>query len=156
MGTLTTLIAQRLTGQPPFLTDLVSVERENNIAFLWHIGCAPLAQANPKQATHLFSHFAGGKGVTAGFALKPGRVTVLRIGDDGRDVRMIATMANALETEMDVRGTVSRAKFDTDAGAFLDELLSNGWEHHLVMAYGEILPELEMLARGLHIPLTVK
>jgi L-fucose isomerase-like protein len=156
MGTLTTLIAQRLTGQPPFLTDLVAVERENNTAFLWHIGCAPLAQANPKQATHLFSHFAGGKGVTAGFALKSGRVTILRVGDDGRDVRIIATMATAFETEMDVRGTVSRIKFDGDAGTFLDELLTNGWEHHLVMAYGEIVPELEMLARMIKIPLTIR
>ena len=93
--------------------------------------------------------------MTAGFALKPGRVTILRIGTDGSgNVRMIATMANALEMEMDVRGTVSRIKFDSDAGAFLDELLSNGWEHHLIMAYGEILSELEMLARGLGAPIT--
>jgi L-fucose isomerase-like protein len=156
MGTLTSLIAQRLTGEPPFLTDLVAVERERNTAFLWHIGCAPLAQANPKQAKHLFSHFAGGKGVTAGFALKPGRVTILRVGGDGAgNVRMIATTGRALETEMDVRGTVSRVELDGSAGAFLDELLTNGWEHHLIMAYGEIVAELEMLARALKVPLTV-
>jgi L-fucose isomerase-like protein len=40
--------------------------------------------------------------------------------------------------------------------AFLDEILSNGWEHHLVMAYGEIVPELELLARALKVPITVK
>jgi len=156
MGTLTTLIAQRLTGEPPFLTDLVAVERERNTAFLWHIGCAPLSQADPKQATHLFSHFAGGKGVTAGFALKPGRVTILRVGDDGSgNVRIIATTGRALETEMNIRGTVSRVEFDGSVSTFLDELLANGWEHHLVMAYGEIVPELEMLARALNVPLTM-
>jgi L-fucose isomerase-like protein len=162
MGTLTMLVAQRLTGTPSVLTDLVSVDREDNTAFLWHIGCAPLCLANPKQSKHLFSHFAGGKGVTAGFALKPGRVTLLRIGDDGQSVRMIATTGNALETEMEVRGTVSRVALDSSASVFLDELLTNGWEHHLVMAYGEIVPELEMLARELEMlarelemPLTV-
>jgi hypothetical protein len=69
---------------------------------------------------------------------------------------MLATTATALETEMEVRGTLSRVKFDGDGMAFLDEILSNGWEHHLVMAYGEIVPELEMLARALRVPITVK
>ena len=62
----------------------------------------------------------------------------------------------ALDTDMHVRGTVSRVRFDNSAPAFLDEVLSNGWEHHLVMAYGEILPDLQFLARALGVPLTVK
>jgi L-fucose isomerase-like protein len=156
MGTITTLIARRLTGIHPFLTDFVSVDRESNSGLMWHGGCGPVGLADPKQPTHLFSHFAGGKGVTAGFALKPGRVTLLRLGDDGRNLRMLATTATALETEMIVRGTLSRVKFDNDGMAFLDEILSNGWEHHLVMAYGEIVPELELLARAMKVPITVK
>jgi hypothetical protein len=56
---------------------------------------------------------------------------------------------------MEVRGTLARVRFDGDGMQFLDEILSNGWEHHLVMAYGEIVPELEMLARAMKIPLTV-
>ncbi|MBI5303252.1 MAG: hypothetical protein HY868_14050 [Chloroflexi bacterium] len=156
MGTITTLIARRLTGIHPFLTDFVSVDQESNTGLMWHGGCGPVGLADPKQPTHLFSHFAGGKGVTAGFALKPGRVTLLRLGDDGRNLRMLATTATALDTEMVVRGTLSRVKFDNDGTAFLDEILSNGWEHHLVMAYGEIVPELEMLARVMKVPLTVK
>ncbi|MBI5651552.1 MAG: hypothetical protein HZC40_14085 [Chloroflexi bacterium] len=156
MGTLTTLIARRLTGIHPFLTDFISVDRDTNTGVLWHGGCGAVGLADPKQKTHLFSHFAGGKGVTAGFALKPGRVTLLRLGDDGRNLRMLATTATALETEMIVRGTLARVKFDRDASVFLDEILSNGWEHHLVMAYGEIISELEMFARALNVPMTVK
>ncbi len=156
MGTLTTLIARRLTGIHPFLTDFVSVDQASNTGVMWHGGCGPVGLADPKQKKHLFSHFAGGKGVTAGFGLKPGRVTLLRLGDDGHHLRMLATTATALATEMEVRGTLSRVKFDSDAVAFLDEILSNGWEHHLVMAYGEIMPELQMLARVIKIPLTIK
>lgn len=154
MGTITTLIARRMTGVHPFLTDFVAVDRDANTGLMWHGGCAPVGLADPKQKKHLFSHFAAGKGVTAGFGLKPGRVTLLRLGDDGRNLRMLATTATALETKMEVRGTLSRVKFDTDGAAFLDEILSNGWEHHLVMAYGEIVPELEMLARAMKIPFT--
>lgn len=154
MGTVAMLIARRLTSVHPFLTDFVSVDAETNTGLMWHGGCAPMGLAHG--AKHLFSHFAGGKGVTAGFALKPGRVTLFRLGDDGRNLRMLATTATALETEMVVRGTLARVQFDSNGSAFLDEILSNGWEHHLVMAYGEIVPELEMLARAMKIPLTVK
>jgi len=93
--------------------------------------------------------------LTAGFALKPGRVTVLRLGDDGQNLRMLATTGQSLETEMDVRGTLARVAFDSNVVAFLDEMLSHGWEHHLIMAYGEIVPELELLCRTLHVPLTL-
>jgi len=123
---------------------------------MWHGGCGPVSLADPKQKKHLFSHLMAGKGVTAGFGLKPGRVTLLRLGDDGQNLRMLATTATALETDMVVRGTLSRVKFDTNGAAFLDEILNNGWEHHLVMAYGEIVPELEMLARASRVPITIK
>ncbi len=156
MGTITTLIARRMTGVHPFLTDFVAVDRDTNTGLMWHGGCAPVGLADPQQKKHLFSHFAGGKGVTAGFGLKPGRVTLLRLGDDGRNLRMLATTATAIETEMEVRGTLSRVKFDNDGMEFLHEILNNGWEHHLVMAYGEIVPELEMLARAMKIPMTLK
>jgi L-fucose isomerase-like protein len=156
MGTITMLIARRITGIHPFLTDFVSLDRDVNTGLMWHGGCAPIGLADPKQKKHLFTHFANGKGVTAGFALKPARVTLLRLGDDGRNLRVLATTATAVETEMEVRGTLSRVQFDTNGAAFLDEILSNGWEHHLVMAYGEIVPELEMLARAMKVPFMVK
>jgi L-fucose isomerase-like protein len=155
MGTLSMLIARRLTGVHPFLADFVSVDGGANTGMLWHGGCAPISLAREDQPLHLFSHFAGGRGLTTGFALKSGRVTILRLGDDGRNLRMIAATGQSLETEMQVRGTLTRVAFDCDAMAFLNEMLSNGWEHHLVMAYGEIVPELEMLCRLLNIPLTL-
>jgi L-fucose isomerase-like protein len=155
MGAITMFIAQRISGIPSFLTDLVAIEREDNRALLWHIGCAPLSLANPRYPKHLFSHFAGGKGVTAGFALKPGRITLLRLGDDGKNLRMIAATGTALETEMELRGTVLRITLDGGTGAFLDEMLSKGWEHHVVATYGDIVSELDMLCRTLQIPLTI-
>ena len=155
MGTLSMLIARRLTGVHPFLTDFVSVDEATQTGMLWHGGCAPVSLAREDQPRHLFSHFAGGRGLTAGFALKPGHVTLLRLGDDGHNLRMIATTGQALESEMQVRGTLTRVAFDSNAMAFLNEMLSNGWEHHLVMAYGQVVSELEMLCRVLRIPLTV-
>lgn len=155
MGALTMLVAQRLCGAPAFLSDIVAIERADNTGLFWHIGCAPLCLADARSPKQLFSHFAGGKGVTAGFALKPGRMTILRFGDDGQQVRALATTSEALESEMNIRGTVARVRFDANAGALLDELLNNGWEHHLVLAYGDIVDELRLLCRELNIQMTV-
>ncbi len=156
MGALTMLIARRLTDRHPFLTDFVALDADTNTGLMWHGGCAPVGLADPQQKRYLFSHFAAGKGVTSGFALQPGRVTLLRLGDDGHNLRMLATTATAVRTEMHIRGTLSRVQFDRDGVSFLNEILENGWEHHLVMAYGEIIPELEMLARELQVPVTKK
>jgi L-fucose isomerase-like protein len=93
--------------------------------------------------------------VTASFALKPGRVTILRLGDDQGHLRALATTGQALETETDIRGVVSHVRFDGSAADFLDEVLANGWEHHLVLAYGDVMPSLAMLCRTLQVPLTV-
>lgn len=154
MGTVSMLIARRLTGIHPFLTDFVSVDRSENVGLMWHGGCAPVGLADSRQPKHLFTHFAGGKGVTAGFGLLPGRVTLLRLGDDGRNLRLLATTGTAVDSEMQVRGTLSRVRFDGSGNQFLNEILTNGWEHHLVMAYGEIVPDLRMLAQTLGVPLT--
>ncbi len=154
-GTVSVLIARRLTGIHPFLTDFVSVDRSENIGLMWHGGCAPVGLADPREPKHLFTHFAGGKGVTAGFGLRPGRVTLLRLGDDGRNLRLLATTGTALDSDMQMRGTLSRVRFDGNGDLFLYEILTNGWEHHLVMAYGEIVPDLRMLAQTLGVPLTV-
>lgn len=155
MGTITMLIAQRLTGVPSCMADLINIDREANIAKLWHIGCAPLCLADPDQPKHLFSHFAGGKGVTSSFSLKPGRVTVFRLGDDGCNLRMIATTGYALKKELDMRGTVSLVTLDSSVEEFLNRILLEGWEHHIIMAYGDIILELDMLCRALQIPLTI-
>jgi len=79
------------------------------------------------------------------FALKPGRVTILRLGDDGQNLRMAGDDRTGARNRDGCARHIARVAFDADVGAFLDEMLSHGWEHHLIMAYGEIVPELEML-----------
>ena len=57
---------------------------------------------------------------------------------------------------MHIRGTVSRVQLDSDVGAFLHEVLTNGWEHHVVLAYGEVLPELQAIGQMLGVPVITK
>lgn len=155
MGAISMTVAEALTGEPGFLTDLVTADDDTNTSVFWHVGCAPVCLAAGGQPRRLLSHFAGGKGVTAGFALKPGRVTVFRLGDDGRDLRMFATTGEALASSMDMRGTLTRVRWDAPAARVMGDILADGWEHHMVMAYGDVMPELRMLARMLKVPLAI-
>lgn len=155
LGAVSMRIGEQLTGEKAVLMDLVSTDDATNTALFWHVGCAPVCLAAAGQPRHLFSHFAGGKGVTAGFGLRPGRVTILRLGDDGEKLRILACTGTALDTAMHIRGTVSRVQLDGNVGAFLNEILANGWEHHVVLAYGEILPELQTLGSMLGVPVVM-
>jgi L-fucose isomerase-like protein len=156
LGALTMRAGQAITGEPAVLMDLVSTDDATRTALFWHVGCAACSMATGKQPRALFSHFAGGKGVTAGFALRPGRVTIARIGHDDRGaLRMLAATGTALETPMHIRGTVSRVQLDGGADTLLREVLANGWEHHVALIYGDVLPELKLLASMIGAPLTV-
>lgn len=153
LGALTMRAGEALTGEPAVLMDLVSTDAATNTALFWHVGCAACNMASGKQPRHLFSHFAGGKGVTAGFALRPGRVTIARIGEDAAGkLRILAATGTALETPMTIRGTVSRVQLDGKVSALLNEVLNNGWEHHVALIYGEVLDELRMLGKMLDAP----
>lgn len=156
LGAVTMRIGEQLTGDKAVLMDLVSTDAASNTALFWHVGCAPVCLAAAGQPKHLFSHFAGGKGLTAGFGLRPGRVTIIRVGDDGENLRILAATGTALDTAMHIRGTVSRVQLDSDVGAFLHEVLANGWEHHVVLAYGEVLPELQAIGQMLGVPVITK
>ena len=155
-GALSLMIARGLSGTPGFLTDIVSVDGVANTALLWHIGCAGTCLAAPGQPRKLFSHFAAGKGVTAGFTLAPGPITLLRLGDDGHGAfRLLAATGECEPMELTIRGTIARVRFAGSAQGFLAELLDKGWEHHLVMAYGDLRADLALLAQTLNVPLTV-
>ncbi len=94
--------------------------------------------------------------MTAGFTLAPGPITLLRLGDDGHGAfRLLAAAGESMPMDLTIRGTIAHVRFGASAQGFLAELLDKGWEHHLVMAYGDLRPDLALLAQTLNVPLTV-
>ena len=151
-GALTSLIVQRLANNIPFLADVSAIDRDQNALLLWHNGCAALRLAATRK--HLFAHFQMNRGLTVGFGLVPGRVTLARLGNDGKHLRLFATTGEALPTEMFIRGTPSWVKTDAPVKRVLDELIYGGWEHHLAMSYADLIADLEEFAAITGIPLT--
>jgi L-fucose isomerase-like protein len=151
-GALTSLIVQRLANNIPFLADISALDRDRNALLLWHNGCAALRLAATRK--HLFTHFQANRGLTVGFGLIPGRVTLARLGNDGKNLRLFVTSGEALPTEMFIRGTLSWVKTDAPVKRVLDEIIYGGWEHHLAMSYADLVADLREFAALTDIPLT--
>lgn len=149
---------QEFSELPPYFCDLIKLDEDPGVA--WHCGAAPCALCRKGHTPRLrrSSTVGGGgiKGCVCEFPLKPGRVTVARLGEnrEGNDFRMLLFTGTAVETDLFVRGNPLKIQFDVGSKALSDELLHNGWEHHFSIVYGDATEEILALCRALDIPVT--
>ena len=94
----------------------------------------------------------GVKGVSCEFPLKPGRVTLMRIGED-RDggYRLFMAAGTALETEQLLRGTPLQVKFDEKVSDLIETIIDEGVEHHYALIHGDVTAELKLFAKWMGI-----
>ena len=154
-GAVMMRIGETLSGEKPFFCDLIICEGENGV--VWHCGAAPcsICKGGVRPELHCSSTVQGGgvKGVTDEFPLKPGRVTLARLGEkrDGDGFRMLVCPGDGLDTDLFVRGNPLKVKFDAGCDAIRKEIIDNGWEHHYVLMYGDRTDELTALCRNMGI-----
>ncbi len=160
-GAVMMRIEEELTGQPPFFCDMIVMEGDCGVA--WHCGAAParLCKAGclPKLCHSATVEGGGVKGVTNEFPLKPGRLTLARLGEkrDGDGFRMLIATGDGLDTDLFVRGNPLRIKFDAGCDRLRDIVINQGWEHHYALTYGDLSAELLDICRILDIePVLVK
>ena len=142
------MIAQKAAGADmPYLFDFSQVNFEEDYALLWHCGVAPCALWDGVSDCTLDSYFAGGKGVTAGFVLKPGDVSILRFDSAPGEQRVFLKKATGLPMEKQLSGTYLKARFDEPVKDVLEKVVSNGIAHHASMSYGNFIRPFEILAK---------
>jgi len=146
-GAISMLVHQALGAETPFLADLSQVDFEKDEALLWHCGAAPCNLWDGKCEITLDSYHAGGKGVTAGFVLKEGPLSLLRLDSAGRERRLFTREGLALPMEKELKGTYARVKFDGGVKALMEQVIYSGIAHHVSVAYGNYRRPLEILAR---------
>ncbi len=158
-GAVMMRIGQELSGELPFFCDMIVMEGDYGVA--WHCGAAPCSLCKPgyQPELHCSATVEGGgvKGCTGEFPLKPGRVTLARLGEkrDGDGFRMLVATGEGLDTDMFVRGTPLKIKFDAGCDALRKEVISNGWEHHYALMYGDQADALADLCRNMGIEMTL-
>lgn len=157
-GAVAMLIVEALSGQPSFFCDLISFDPAGDTGVFWHCGAAPVGWCSPgcqpKLGKHSIIDGGGVKGIASEFPLGAGPVTVIRIGDrkDG-GYRLLTIKAEGLPTEQLLKGNPLRVRFGRPAQELVDTLVGSGFEHHYVMARGDITPLLRQLAKYLKLEL---
>ena len=152
-------IGEILSGEKPLFCDIIKLDGDYGVA--WHCGAAPcqLCREGFRPQLRCSSTVAGGhvKGVVCEFPLKPGRVTLARLGEtrDSSKYRMLVFTGTGIDTDLCVRGNPLKIKFDAGCDKVKDEILNGGWEHHWAMMYGDHTEALRDFCRNMEIELTV-
>ncbi len=142
------MVAVRACGEEtPFMADLSQVNYQENYALLWHDGVAPCNLWDKKCNRSLETYFAGGKGVTADFVLKPGKMSILRIDEARGKTRIYYEEGEAFEMNKDLSGTYAKVVFSRPINEVVDTLTYTGVAHHVIMGYVQYKKAMQYLAR---------
>ncbi len=142
------LLAHRAVGaETPFLADLSQVNLEENYALLWHCGVAPCNLWDRSSICSLDTYFAGGKGITADFVLRSGKINILRFDSAEGKYRIFMEQGEVLPMEKLLKGTYAKVRFQRPLKKVLNSLVYNGIAHHVSMAYGDYTAAFSSFAR---------
>ncbi len=151
-GVMTSLVLQRLSDSPIFLSDLVDINVDDNSGVFWHCGLAPLSMANPDKEIRAQIHTNRKKPFLYEFTLKPGKITYARISQSQNEKKLIFGTGKIIDAPMSYTGTSGVVKFKTSASNVLDFIMNEKLEHHFSLVYGDYREQLIYLARLLDIP----
>jgi len=154
-GTLTQLILQILADAPAFGTDIVGVDKEQDLIALWHCGLAPLTMADPNVQVRGGLHSNRKVPLVMDFPLKPGKITFARISQATGELRLVLGRGEMMAVPKPFSGTSGTLKMDLAAGKFLDMLIFEGLEHHISLVYGDYLDLLVAFAKLVDLPVLV-
>ncbi len=148
LGSLSMLAHVAIGGQYPFLADFSQVDFKENFALLWHCGVAPCNLWDQKCTRSLDTYFAGGKGVTAGFVLKSGDLSILRLDySPPNEYRIFLQQGKAIPIAKELKGTFAKVVFKEDVRNVLNKIIKNGIAHHVSVVYGDFIKPLEIFAK---------
>ena len=150
-GVITSLILQRISGEPAFNTDLVDIDPKSDTCVFWHCGQAPVQMADPEVDVKATIHSNRKLPLLNEFPLKPGRFTMARFSKGHGKSTMILGGGEMLRAPLAFSGTSGVARLDSPVDEVLENLMKAGLEHHSAIVYGEHRPALRKLAEFLHI-----
>ncbi len=151
-GTITQMILQWLSGEPAFLTDMVSVDQDRDAMVLWHCGLAPLSMADPEAEKRVTIHSNRELPLLMEFPLKPGRVTAARLTRASGELKLVLGSGTMLPSEKIFSGTSGLLQFDRPTKDVVDTILRQGLEHHIAITYGDYTDELSAFAAMFDLP----
>ncbi|MCI2068619.1 MAG: fucose isomerase [Bacilli bacterium] len=142
------MLAVKAGGEKtPFMADLSQVNYQENYALLWHDGVAPCNLWDGKCVRGLETYFAGGRGVTADFVLKEGKMSIMRIDTALGKTRLFYAEGEAVPMKKELAGTYAKVIFDIPVDKLIDIVTYTGVAHHVIMGYTQYRKAVHYLAR---------
>ncbi|WJE15241.1 hypothetical protein QRD89_16180 [Halobacillus sp. ACCC02827] len=155
-GAVSMFILQQLSGgKAPYLGDMVHVNEASNSVVFWHCGAGAYSLAHPDQGARPGVHPNRKLGFTMEFGLKPGQVTMFRVGYTPEGYRLLVMRGNALDTPQRFHGTSVEVELETDINDTLYGLMEEGFEPHYALVYEDVADELVELGRQLGVETVV-
>ncbi|WP_153720755.1 sulfoquinovose isomerase [Sporosarcina cascadiensis] len=154
-GSISMFILQQLSGSAPYLGDMVHVNEASNSVVFWHCGAGAYSLAHPDQGARPGVHPNRKIGFTMEFGLKPGRVTIFRLGYTPDGYRLLVMRGNALDTPKRFNGTSVEVELETEINETLYGLMEEGFEPHYAIVYDDVADELIELGKQLGIQTTI-
>ncbi|QQE80480.1 L-fucose/L-arabinose isomerase family protein [Alicyclobacillus sp. SO9] len=160
LGSLSMDIVHQLTGSASYLGDLVEVNEEKQAITFWHCGAGAFSLANKGTGAVAGQHPNRNVGFTLEFGLKPGLVTILRIGEDlDGNLRALIGRGEMLDVPQRFKGTSGTVRLldgekNDDAIKRVTRVIEAGFEPHYALAYGDVVDELARLFKYSGIPVT--
>ncbi len=147
-GALSMWIGMRLSGQPVFFGDPVSLSEEENTVTFWHCGAAAcsLARRDTGAAVGVHPNRKIGPVMDFGCEAFP-EATIFRIGrePDG-SFRFFLSEGEALDKPRQFLGTSVVVRTDSDSRALVEKSVLEGFEPHFVVIRGRHAATLSALA----------
>ncbi len=152
-GALSMYIGRKLTNQPTFFGDPVSLDEKENTITYWHCGMAACSLARSDTGAEVGVHPNRKIGPTMEFGCKPcDKVTVFRVGRDANGkFRFFLMDGEALDKPKQFLGASIVVKAEHNAKDIVCQSVKMGFEPHFAVIYGNVSREIEMLAHMLRI-----
>ena len=152
-GALSMYLGMKITGEPAFFGDPVSLDESNNTISFWHCGTAACSLARHDTGACAGVHCNRHIGPTLEFGCRPSpHATIFRIGKNSSgDFRFFIASGEILDKPQQFLGTSLVVKTDGCAQEIVNKTVLDGWEPHYAVIYGEAGDQLEILAHMLNI-----
>ncbi len=145
-GALTMLVqylASLATTPPHFVDWTIQHQERENVFLAWHCGNAPPSLAGKGSGVTIRYHSILGETLgiersmgTAEFQLRPGVVTLCRLGEHNGKFKMLITTGESIESDQNLRGSWSWVKV-TDLNKLYSTLVKEGFIHHASLIHGD-------------------
>jgi L-fucose isomerase-like protein len=143
----TSYILTSLTGQPSCTLEITAYLEELNALQMAHCGSASLSLAEGGSAT-IRGHMKTGNGALMEFGFKAGSVTIAKVLRPIRgSMKMFVGRGTVIPSNPGIRGTVATIQVEPSPAQFLECMLQNAVEHHLVIVYGDCSEDLKQFAK---------